>query len=430
MRRRLAPATLPALVALACGTARPPAPRVDRPHVLLVMLDRVGMDIGAYGGEAETPYLDRLAARGRRFDRAYGQYPSLVPSRLSILTGGRPERTRLWDEIATRDALGDAVSLPEAFHARGYFTARVGRVVGGSSDAPFLWDRVDEPGPEVVGKRAQEVLAERPDRPLFLTVSFESGDPRRLPPAEFVEAYDPRRIRLPPPGKPEGLPPLALADAGTSPPTAAAPPEDQRRRQRVAALARVSQVDAQVGGLLDALDRAGLGERTVVMVVGDTAASLGDARRDVLFEESLRAALIVAGPGVGAPGEPVDEVVELLDLYPTLAELASLGPPKGLDGKSLVPLFAASGGPGTGVAFSATRREAGTVGTSVRSDRYRYTEWPDGSRELFDHASDPDESTNVAGAAEHEEALAEMKRLLDAGPPAAATPVAVAVADA
>ena len=394
------------------------------------MLDRVGLDIGAFGGEAETPYLDRLAARGRRFDRAYAQYPSLVPSRLSILTGGRPERTRLWDEIATRDALGDAVSMPEAFHGRGYFTARVGRLVGGSSDAPFVWDRVDEPGPEVVGKRAQEVLAERPDRPLFLAVSFESGDPRRLPPAEFVEAYDPRRIHLPPPVNPEGLPPLALADAGTSPPTAAAPPEEQRRRQRVAALARVSQVDAQVGGLLDALDRSGLGERTVVVVVGDTAAGLDGGRRDVLFEDALRAALIIAGPGVGAPGQPVDEVVELLDLYPTLAELASLGPSKDLDGKSLVPLFADAGGPGTGVAFSATRREAGTLGKSVRSDRYRYTEWPDGSRELFDHASDPDEITNVARAPEHDEALAEMKRLLDAGPPAAATPAAVALSDA
>jgi iduronate 2-sulfatase len=388
------------------------------------MLDRVGTDIGAFGGEAETPYLDRLAARGRRFDRAYAQYPVLVPSRLSILTGARPERTRLFDELASRAALGDLVPLPEAFHASGYFTARVGRLVGGTSEAPFVWDRVDEPGPEVVGKRAQEVLAERPDRPLFLAVSFESGDPRRLPPAEFVEAYDPRRIRLPPPGDPENLPPLALADAGTAPPSTALPPEDQRRRQRVAELARVSQIDAQVGGLLDALDRAGLGERTVVVVVGDTAASGGRARTDVLFEEALRAALIVAGPGVGAPGEPVEEVVELVDLYPTLAELASLATPAGLDGKSLVPLFAATGGPGSGVAFSATRREAGTLGTSVRGERYRYTEWPDGSRELFDHASDPGETTNLATTPEHEKTLREMKRLLDAGPGAAAPPAA------
>ncbi len=420
MRRRLAPAILPALVALSCGTVRAPAPRVERPHVLLVLLDRVGMDVGAYGGEAETPYLDRLAARGRRFDHAYGQYPALVPSRLSILTGTRPERTRLFDEIPSRGALGDLTPLPEAFHARGYYTARVGRVVGGASDAPIAWDRVDEPGPEVVGKRAQEVLAERPDRPLFLAVSFESGDPRRLPPAEFVEAYDPRRIRLPPPGDPKGLPPLALADAGTKPPPTVVPPEEQRRRQRVAELARVSQIDAQVGGVLDALDRAGLAERTLVVVVGDTAASVGWARRDVLFEEALRAALIVAGPGVGAPGEPVDEVVELVDVYPTLAELASLPIPAGLDGKSLVPVFAAPRGSGDGAAFSATRREAGTVGRSVRSARYRYTEWPDGSRELFDHASDPGETTNMAGTPEHEGALGEMKRLLAAGPVAAA----------
>src|SRR4030095_11249967 len=138
--------------------------------------------------------------------------------RLSILTGRRPEKARLWGEIASRDALGDAVALPEAFHERGYFTARVGRVVGGPAEAVFAWDRVDEPGPEVAGKRAQEVLAERPDRPFFLAVSLASRDPRRLPPAEYVEAYDPRRVHLPPALDPSTLPPLALADAGTSPP--------------------------------------------------------------------------------------------------------------------------------------------------------------------------------------------------------------------
>jgi uncharacterized sulfatase len=379
-------------------------------------MDRVGMDIGAYGGEAETPHLDRLAARGRRFDRAYSQYPSLAASRLSILTGTRPERTRLLEEIASRGALGSLAALPETFHARGYFTARVGRVGGGASDAAFEWDRVDEPGPEVVGKRAQEVLAERPDRPLFLAVSFESGDPRRLPPAEFVEAYDPRRIRLPPTIDPKGLPPLALADAGTPPPPVVAMPDDQRRRQRVAELARVSQIDAQVGGVLDALDRAGLAERTLVVVVGDTAASGGWPRRDVLFEETLRSALLVAGPGVGTAGEPVGEVVELVDLYPTLAELSSLSMPAGLDGKSLVPVLASETGSSSGVAFSAARREAGTVGRSVRNARFRYTEWPDGSRELFDHASDPGETVNQAGSAEHEAALGEMRRLLAAGP--------------
>jgi uncharacterized sulfatase len=390
--------------------------------VLLLLLDRVGADIAAFGGEAESPYLDRLATRGRRFDRAYAQYPSLVASRLSILTGRRPERTRLFGDIGSRDALGEAVPLAEAFHDRGYFTARVGRVVGGPSEAVLAWDRTDEPGLEVAGRRAQEVLAERPDRPFFVAVSFESGDPRRLPPAEFVEAYDPRRVRVPPPVDPKSLPPLALADAGTDPPAVAAAPDEQRRRQRVAELARVSQIDAQVGALLDAVDRGGFGERTLVVVVGDTAAGSGAPRRDVLLEDALRASLIVAGPGIDAPGEPVGDVVELVDVYPTVLELASLKAPSDVDGRSLAPLFARAHGAGTRGAFSAVRRSAATLGTSVRGERYRYTEWPDGSRELFDYSTDPGETTNVAASREHENGFAEMRALLAGGPAAAAAP--------
>ncbi len=386
------------------------------------MLDRVGTDIAAFGGEAETPFLDRLASRGRRIDRAYAQYPALAASRLSILTGRRPEKAHLWDEIASRGALGDGVALPEAFHERGYFTARVGRLVGGPAEQVFAWDRVDEPGPEVAGKRAQEVLAERPDRPFFLAVSFESGDPRRLPPAEFLEAYDPRRVHFAPTVDPRTLPPLALADGGTPPPPTLAAPDDQRRRQRVAELARVSQIDAQVGALVDALDRAGLGERTLVVVVADTPASVGTSRRDVLLEDALRAALIVAGPGVDMPGEPVDDVTELVDVFPTVVELASIPAPSGLDGRSLVSLFAGRPGSASSAAFSATRRAASTLAVSVRGERYRYTEWPDGSRELFDHSNDPGESRNVAASPEHEKGRAEMKALLDAGPTTQAAP--------
>ncbi len=429
--RRLAPALGPALLVLACEPARDPAPRVERPNVLFIALDRVGTEIGPYGGEAETPNFDRLAASGRRFDRAYAQHSSLGPSRLSILTGRRPERTGLLDELLlTRDELGDALPLPEAFRSQGYFTARVGRLVGAASDAPFVWDRIDEPGPEVVGRRAQEVLAERPDRPFFLAVSFEIGDSRRLPPAEFLETYDPRRVHLPPAFSSAGLPPLALADAGAKPPALPVVPEDQRRRMRAAHLAHVSHVDAQVGALLDSLDRARLDERTVVLVVGDTAPNLGWPRADVLFEEALRASLIVAGPGVGAPGLPTDEVVELVDLYPTLAGLASLPMPAGLDGRSLVPLLESPRETGAGTAFSVAPRAAETLGRSVRGERYRYTEWPDGTRELFDHAQDPGETTNLALASGKEPLLAEMKQLLDGGPKGAALPVPAPAAPA
>jgi uncharacterized sulfatase len=391
----------------------------------------VGTDLGTYGSEAETQHIDRLAARGRRFDRAFAQYPSLSASRLALLTGRRPEKTRLFEAPESRDQLGGALPLPEAFRAQGYFTARVGRLVGGGADALLEWDRADEPGPEVVGRRALEVLAERPDRPFFLAVSFEAGDPRRMPPAEFLEAYDPRRVRLPAPHDLRALPPLALADAGAAPPATPLLSDDQRRRLRVAALARVTQIDTQVGALVEALDRGGLTSRTLVVVVGDTAGELGLPRSDLLLEDTLRASLIVAGPGVGA-GRSSEEVVELVDLFPTLALLGGLPAIPGLEGRSLLPLLESPQGDGTRTAFSATRRSAATLGRSVRDPRYRYTEWPDGSRELFDHDRDPGESMNLAGRPGHEAALAAMKGLLEAGPRAAAlgVPRSATAADA
>src|SRR5262249_31194040 len=158
-----------------------------------------------------------------------------------------------------------------------------------------------------------EVLAERPDRPFFLAVAFEAGDPRRLPPAEFLEAYDARRVRLPALHDLRELPPLALADAGAAPPSPPPLPDETRRRLRVAELARITQIDAQVGALVDALDRTGLTSRTLVVVVGDTTGDLALPRSDLLLEDALRAALVVAGPGVGS-GRPCDEVVELVDV--------------------------------------------------------------------------------------------------------------------
>ena len=423
MGKRRSTLGLALLVAACSGRGPEVPPRATHPNILLVTLEQVGTRLGTYGGPARTPNLDRLAARGRRFDRAYGQHPSLTPSRLALLLGRRPETTRLWSAPESREALRGAVPLPEAFHVAGYFTARVGTLAGAAAESVVAWDRVDEakPGdPGATARRAVEILAQREDGPFFLAVGFDAPPAERLPPAEFVRLYDPRSLRLPLEPRLDGLPPLALADHGAGAGSPPSPRSDDLRRRRLAAeLAHVSHVDAQVGVLLAALERFGLTGSTVVVVVGDTAPPGSWPRPDVLFEDALRAALVVAGPGVGAPGRGSDRLVELVDVYPTLLDLAGLPKGSGLEGVTLGPLLVDPAQPVKEAAVSAVPRVADTLGRSVRTDRWRYTEWPDGSRELYDHDQDPGEFKNLALGSRGDATLRELRGVLERGGDAA-----------
>ena len=428
--RALVGLVVAALVAAGCsGRAPAPSGPASPVNVLVITLDRVGTRLGTYGSPAQTPHLDRLAARGRRFDRAYSQYPSLTPSRLALLLGRRPETTRLWSLPESRESLRGALPMPEAFHARGYFTARVGSLLGPSADAVVAWDLADDPSavePGATARRAAELLADHKDRPFFLAVGFGSPPRDALPPPEYLSLYDPRSLTLPAEPDVAGLPPLALADHGAAPAPRPSPlPDAHRRRVFAVELAHVSHLDAQVGVLLAELDRLGLRDRTAVVVVGDTAPRGPWPRPDVLFEETLRSALIVAGPGVASPGRASDRVVELVDVFPTLLDLAGLPKIDGLDGTSLRPLLDDPARSVKERAVSAAQRFADTLGRSVRTDRWRYTEWPDGSRELYDHAQDPGEFRNLA----FDSASAETVRELRAALARAAEPARPAVTD-
>ncbi len=414
-----------AVLTAACSGGAPPAwPPVARPNVLLILLDQVSLRLGSYGSPAKTPNLDRLAARGRRFDRAYGQYPSLVPSRLALLLGRRPETSRLWHAPESPGAFGDAVPLPEAFRSQGYATARVGRVLG-PSDPLLAWDETADPGDAAATAReAADLLARRKDAPLFLTVGFGAPPPGALPPASFFALYDPRRLRLEPAAIPPDLPPMAMADAGVTPAAPSPPlPEEQRRRLLAAELAHVSAVDAQVGVVLEALDRLGLTARTLVVVVADTAPPGAGPRPDVLLEQTLRSALIVAGPGVREPGTATDRLVELIDVFPTVAELAGLPKTEGVDGVSLRPLLDDPGQAVKDAAISAVQRFGSPLGKSVRTERWRYTEWPDGSRELYDHDADPGELRNLANGPAQAAVRRELHERLVASAATAGSPV-------
>ena len=409
----------PARPSRALPSASPAAPS-SRPSVLLLLVEGAPASMAAAGRRVATPNLDRLAARGRRFDAAYAQYPVSAASRMSLMTGWRPERTGVWGDPDGR--VEGATPLQEHFGGAGYFTARVGAVFRGAGEKEMRWDSADPPRPGVSMANRAAAVVTRAREPFFVAVSLGGGAPAlpagTVPPAAATSdsAGELPAIAVGP------LDPLARPRGRIRPRRLTEAELDARM---AAEDARLVALDAQVGTVLAALERRGVADRTIVVLAGDAGTTGGAhgavASADLLFEETLRVPLVMAGPGLAAPGSPTTGLVELIDLYPTLLELCALPAVEGLDGRSLVPVLADPSHAGREAAFSAVARAAGQIGRSLRTARYRYTEWPDGSEELYDHDADPRELTNLAPRPEHAATVAELRRLLaareKAGPP-------------
>jgi uncharacterized sulfatase len=445
------------------ASAQQPAPR--RPNVLLIMADDLNNDMGTYGHPlVKTPDLDRLAARGVRFDRAYNQFPLCSPSRVSMLTGLRPDTTRIHDlQTDFRTILPDVVTLPQMFKRNGYVAARVGKIyhygnpgqIGTSGlDDPASWDTVvnprgidkDEesvltnllpkrglgstlafyasPAPDeqhTDGKVATETIAlleKHKERPFFIAAGFYRPHCPFIAPRKYFDMYPLERITLPryTPEQLADVPPAAL---WTRPPNWGVP-EHGLRQSIQAYYASISFVDAQVGRLLAALDRLKLADNTIVVFVSDHGYHLGERGQWMkmsLFERSARNPLIVAGPGVRRGASP--RTVELIDLYPTLGEMAGLSLPAGLQGRSLRPLLKDPKASWDRPAFTqVTRGAAGDrfMSYSVRTETWRYIEWDDGKRgvQLYNEIDDPGEMRNLAADPKHAKVVAEMRDLLQA----------------
>jgi len=413
-------------------------PPGQRPNVLFIMADDLNVHLGTYGHPlVKTPNIDRLAARGVRFDRAYSQFSVCGPSRASLMTGRRPSKTGVMADNTTpfRRALPNVVTLPQIFRQNGYFVARVGKIyhqgvpndIGTSgNDDPPSWDMVvnpigrdkteqnmitnysgaigksfsllaaggtDEEQTDGVGAtRAVQLMETNRARPFFLAVGFYRPHCPHVAPKKYFDMYPLNQVA--PPGP---LPALGV--------TATEAHETKR-----AYYATISFMDAQVGRLLDALDRLDLASRTIVVFVSDHGYLLGEHGtwfKNFPWEDAARAPLIVAGPGVaagGAAGRPV----ELLDLYPTLADLAGLVAPAGYDGASLRPLLVNPRATWDRPAFTQSVDNA----RSVRNERFRYIEWGDGRTVLYDHDADPHEATNVIANPAHAATVARMKMQL------------------
>jgi len=446
------------------GAAGVQGESIPKPNVLFIAVDDMNNDLGCYGHPlVKSPNIDRLAARGTRFDRAYCQFPLCSPSRVSLLTGLRPDTTKIF-ELQTdfrKKTLPDVVTLPQLFGDNGYFVARVGKIfhygnpgqIGtnglddekswqkrfnpkgrdkteeakivnhtkgrglGSSLSFLAAEGTDEEQTDgLVANQTIQLLEENKDRPFFIAAGFYRPHCPYVAPKKYFDMYPLEQV-------PFKVEPKSHLDRLLKPAISNVAPfpnygldEAKLREAKRAYYATISFTDAQVGKLLDALDRLNLTENTIVVFWSDHGYLLGEHglwMKQNLFEPSARVPLIVAAPGQKSKGIGSPRTVELLDLYPTLADLAGLKPPATLHGETLRPLLADAKAPRDRPAFTQVWR-GGFAGHSVRTERWRYTEWDNGKRgsELYDHDADPGEYTNLASDPRHAETVQNLKALV------------------
>jgi iduronate 2-sulfatase len=457
-----------------------------RPNVLFIAADDLRAELGVYGNSlAKTPNLDRLAQRGRLFTRAYCQQALCNPSRASIMTGLRPDETGVHDLfVHFRQKAPDIVTLPQLFKNNGYTSIGIGKIYHNLNiqpqGDPASWSRpevlhwgnhrIDQPKApgyqEVpfnqlpatqcldvpddayldgrIAAEAVKALRELKDQPFFLGVGFWKPHLPYNAPRKYWDLYDRASIPLPSPADwPQGAP--ALAGHSSSEPRgyAGVPkegplPADKVRELRHGYLAGISYLDAQVGKVLDELDRLKLSDNTLVVFWGDNGYQVGEHTlfgKLTNFELDARVPLIIAVPGQKQPGVSSRSLVELVDVYPTVADWCGLRPPHRLSGVSLRPVLDDAAQTVKEFALTqhprpATAGPIETMGYSLRTDRFRYTEWRDWKTgavrevEFYDHREDPGETKNQVQNAALSKELQQHRNLLQSRVPVPASPAA------
>jgi uncharacterized sulfatase len=436
--------------------------KTGKTNVLFVAVDDLNNRISCYGDPVvKTPNIDRLARHGVRFDHAHCNYPLCNPTRTSLLSGRRPETTQVFNNnTPPRTHLGNVVFLPEYYKANGYFTARVGKIAHGTYEYQVHWDisesqagipiaggkltdedttldrqekqarkrakaakkagkqpagavgeggvklswtptdRQDSEEPDgATARRISQLITGNKDKPFFIGCGFHKPHLPWVAPRKYFDMYSLADIRLPntPADDRDDIPPMAL----TSTVGDAEMSDEERRKAILAYHAATTFMDAQLGVVLDTMDQHKLWDNTVVLLFGDHGWHLYDHlqlwRKMTVFEQASRAPLIVHAPGktegVGCP-----RLVEYVDIYPTLTDLCGLPQAPGMQGTSFVPLLSNPQREWKKAAYTMVARGNNGFGRSVRTERYRYTEWNDGKDgvEFYDHEKDPNEWTNLA----------------------------------
>jgi uncharacterized sulfatase len=451
---------LPTLT-FACALAATAA-AAEKLNVLLIIADDLRDTVGCYGNTAvKTPNIDALAARGVRFDRAYAQYPICNPSRTSFLTGLRCEQTGVvGNAVMFRSRLPDIVTLPQMLRAQGWYAASYGKVfhVGeaageireGWMDVGRSWDEgqmfrptaagvviegrnltggklkwcewgmtagADDDQPD--GQTAQHAIATieknvAAGKPWMVAAGFHRPHDPFISPKKYFDLYPPGSLTVHQdpagvsPGRPMTMPGGAFKEAFD------AFTDVERGEFLRAYYAGVSFTDAQVGRLMATMDRLKLWDRTVVIFTGDNGYHHNERgwwNKNTLFERSCRVPVIVAAPGASRGGV-CHSLVELVDFYPTVADYLGVTPPHVLAGASLRPLLENPAGAGREAAFSLVTRGPNRYGQAVRTDRWRYVKWSDGTAELYDEQGDPEENHDVSDAPDNAKVIAELTALL------------------
>ncbi len=460
---------------------------IDRPNVLFIAVDDLRPNLGCYGDRvAISPHLDALAAEGVLFDRAYCQQAVCNPSRASVMTGLRPDTIRVWDlKTHFRSTLPDVVTLPQQFKAHGYHTQCVGKIYHDPKKAqdPVSWsvpetlavtgachgkyvlpeniavyrqrgkaaatECVDVPDTAYIDGRVAEsavaILNTIYQQPFFLAVGFRRPHLPFSAPKKYWDLYRRDEIPLPEnPFRPADCPDIALHQwlelRGYTDIPDVGPLDEMKARELIHGYyAAMSYTDAQIGKVLKHLDTLGLSENTVVVLWGDHGWHLGEHDlwgKTTNFELDTRVPLMVKAPWMPQRGIIRHELVEFVDIYPTLCDLCGIDQPANLEGISLRPLLEATADESPvwkDAAFSQFPRYPGApgqrkdapdidvMGYSMRVDRYRYTAWIERTSgrtvaaELYDYRTDPGETVNIVGRPEHAQLVRTLAEKLEAG---------------
>ncbi len=418
----------------------------SKPNVLFLICDDLNCDMGLYGHPmVKTPNIDRLAERGVRFDNAHCQYALCGPSRASFMTGLYPDQTLIHgNAIYLRETLPNVQSLPQMFRENGYFATRIGKLyhyhvpkhIGTSGhDDPWSWnytinprgrDVTDEPliktlrekafggtlswlaadgtdEEQTDGIAATHAVAElqksaKDGVPFFLAVGLFRPHTPYVAPKKYFDMYDLDQIEVPKvPENYKDTLPLPAWRSLTSKKDQRDLSDELSREIIQSYYASITFADAQLGRILDALEETGLAKNTVVVFTSDHGYHMGEHghwQKTTLFSNATRVPLVIAGPGVKAKGSASDCPVEMIDFYPTLAELTGLEAPDNLSGSSLLPILEGAKKDVRETALSQFKN-----GYSIVGKRYRYTEWGEKGaegNEFYDHESDPEELKNLA----------------------------------
>ncbi len=449
----MALAFLQVIFSIECNSEKPKE-KVDK-NVLFIVADDLNTTLGCYGHSVvKTPNIDKLAARGVKFNNAYCNYAVCGPSRSSFLSGLRPESINVLDNrTPLQNVIGDKVTLPYLFKQNGYYTMSIGKIFHGRKEGygdPKAWDEIYKYNATPTGKKGEtrnmtdgvlkwchwkiaegndedqqdgqnarkavEFIKSEKDKPFFLAVGFAKPHDPFIAPKKYFDMYPLEDCD--PPVLPEEWNPVYKHSLPGETKTFNKFTDQDKREFLRSYYACTSFMDAQLGKLMDALEESGQLENTLIVFFGDHGYHLGEHNwwnKVTIYEKGTNAPFIMAGNAIGKKGVESNTMFEFIDIYPTLAELFKLeNTPDYLEGKSFAKVVNNPSLPFRNEVRAVVRRGE-MLGRMVKNKKYRYIEWDNGKKgkELYDQKNDPIEYNNLGENPEYAEVLEEMKTLLN-----------------